>query len=1085
MLPRRSHFEYPYICTNPRCQQVFRSTGHWRIHAKANRFGCSKFNVVLRVHQNLRRDTDATEAAETTTEPEPDYLDAVVDDLDTITDDSYGVLGNSHWESPLQAPNSHPTPPYPSTNSAYNLHPTSDTNFVVSPVDLDFFRMMNPWADNDILATEESGEADQLNFNVTYAQAQETDTPNIQRTNNPVAEADTRSLPYTRILSNGRVIYRHPTAGRTFGKAETPWEAQRRKNQEEHGGNRWGIWRTRDEWESAKWMATTRVSQSSIDKLLKTARYKDVGYGFHTAKTLFKTVEDEMEGFGGPDWHAVDVTLAGTDKSDKATLFYRDIEACVDFLFGRPTFAGKMAFSPERLFDTDDETRLYENPWTAEYWNKRQETLPIGTTLGGLIFASNSTQLSTHSGDVAAHAVYMTLANLDKSTRASTSENGWILVAYIPKDKFHRTITKMEDRPEAVRQRVANMLNRRLFHRSMEIITRPLLCEKPHETVDPEGNIRSVLYQLLGYVADLEEQHLVSCTGAMSCPHCECDGIDIGKAECSPPRTPAEVLEQIKKIKDDYREAYNRPVSLEEFLNLATKEHMNGVDEPFWAYLPNVNIFEALSPDILHGYHKFFFDHIHKWDLTGVGKDEYNARIKSQVHLAHDRAFPNGILHISQMTGIEHRTLARSHLCIVADSPNKITRKSVAATRAAMDVVYLSQLPIHTERSLADYRQAYTDLMEYRWAWVQNGTRKGKKKVINHFHIPKMHVMRHLEDHIRLKGSADNFSTETMEHLHSDVKEAYRASNRREWKQQTVRWLTRREKMRDFEAWMKWCDAERRKNGEIVELEEDDVEDNASESGSESKSESELDVKSESESKIGDLGEADEGEFEFFPGRHEEQVFDEFEDNNWDESEEQEENEYKGQEQEEGDDWWTHDEDSVPSAGMHDYIMNYLQGVTQSQQDVEGQQRGQKRAYASVGGEESGGSIDPRSQPRPRLQGVHFLSELQKVNKHPTLRRKALQDISQIFNLGLPQFLRAVKKNSYLASLPITIDEYIPVNTWDAIRAHLYSHTTNPKAEMQRMRAKPAREHLAAQYDPVWYTTDSGIDPSIVRLQGV
>lgn len=66
-----------------------------------------------------------------------------------------------------------------------------------------------------------------------------------------------------------------------------------------------------------------------------------------------------------------------------------------------------------------------------------------------------------------------------------------------------------------------------------------------------------------------------------------------------------------------------------------------------------------------------------------------------------------------------------------------------------------------------------------------------------------------------LKGAADNYSTETMEYLHVDmVKDAYRASNRKQWKRQTVRWLTRREKIRDFEPWMEWCESVRQKDAE-------------------------------------------------------------------------------------------------------------------------------------------------------------------------------------------------------------------------------------------------------------------------------
>lgn len=77
--------------------------------------------------------------------------------------------------------------------------------------------------------------------------------------------------PYIRVVSKGRIIYRHPTGGQSYGKAKTQWEVERERNQERRGGNRWAMWGTQDEWESVKWMATTKVSQSSLNKLLALA----------------------------------------------------------------------------------------------------------------------------------------------------------------------------------------------------------------------------------------------------------------------------------------------------------------------------------------------------------------------------------------------------------------------------------------------------------------------------------------------------------------------------------------------------------------------------------------------------------------------------------------------------------------------------------------------------------------------------------------------------------------------------------------------------------------------------------------------
>jgi hypothetical protein len=79
-----------------------------------------------------------------------------------------------------------------------------------------------------------------------------------------------------------------------------------------------------------------------------------------------------MGGFGGPEWHAEEVILHGTDNRDRVTLFYRDLQESGDFLFGRPWFAGKMAFAPEIHYNSDESAQLFDNPWTAEGWNEIQ-----------------------------------------------------------------------------------------------------------------------------------------------------------------------------------------------------------------------------------------------------------------------------------------------------------------------------------------------------------------------------------------------------------------------------------------------------------------------------------------------------------------------------------------------------------------------------------------------------------------------------------------------------------------------------------------------------------------------------------------
>ncbi|KAG9079376.1 hypothetical protein FRC06_007766, partial [Ceratobasidium sp. 370] len=237
----------------------------------------------------------------------------------------------------------------------------------------------------------------------------------------------------------------------------------------------------------------------------------------------------------------------------------------------------------------------------------------------------------------------------------------------------------------------------------------------------------------------------------------------------------------------------------------AGKERLGDVEYPFWAGLPFVDICQSLSVDLLHGFHIFFFDHPFQWNVTSLGESEIDARMKAQVPYAGCRVFPKGVTHISQMSGKEHKALEAVHLSIVANSDAKYSCELTHATRALLDYIYYAQLPSHTDRTLEVFEAAYDEFHRCKDIWIKNESRRGKAGVIEHFNIPKLHTAQHMSEQVRLKGSADNFSTETIEHLHIDtIKEAYPATNKKEWEKQTIRWLTRREKLLEFLLFQTW-----------------------------------------------------------------------------------------------------------------------------------------------------------------------------------------------------------------------------------------------------------------------------------------
>ncbi|KAG8735953.1 hypothetical protein FRC10_009957 [Ceratobasidium sp. 414] len=158
------------------------------------------------------------------------------------------------------------------------------------------------------------------------------------------------------------------------------------------------------------------------------------------------------------------------------------------------------------------------------------------------------------------------------------------------------------------------------------------------------------------------------------------------------------------------------------------------------------------------------------------------------------------------MSGKEHRALQTITLGLIANAPGQYNQELIRATRALLDFLFLAQLPSHTDHTLAAFQAAYDDFHQYKSIWIKNGARQGEKgNVIPHFNIPKLHNIGHLVEQVRAKGTADNYSTETIEHLHIDtVKEPYKATNKKDWQKQTVRGLTCREKIIDFGLWLDW-----------------------------------------------------------------------------------------------------------------------------------------------------------------------------------------------------------------------------------------------------------------------------------------
>ncbi|KAM6499250.1 hypothetical protein JOM56_004758 [Amanita muscaria] len=566
--------------------------------------------------------------------------------------------------------------------------------------------------------------------------------------------------------------------------ADTPLQSNfERYRHELKTNNEYAPFTNKLDWEIAKWAKDHGLTATAVNALLRIEGVVEMlGLSYKNAREMNKLIDAQLP--GRPQFQRSDIKVGG----EEMTMYSRDILQCIRALLGDPEFTAQLILRPERHYRRSGERwdRVFHDMHTGNWWWEMQSVLEAhqpGAMLVPVIISSDRTQVTVF-GNKTAYPVYLTIGNLPKDIRRKSSARGQILLAYLPTSKL-RCVTNHASR----RRMISN-----LFHSCLRQLLAPLEGTGVDGLVMVDGNgiSRRVHPVLATYVGDYPEQVLVTCVKTGECPKCEVARSDLGDMHASA---------CLRDIRTAHAALSKVDGSAWDYIKACQDARIKPVFHPFWQGLPYVDIFQAITPDILHQVQQGIFKHLINWLVQAYGASEIDARFQRLIPNHHIHKWSNGITGLSRVTGKEHGLMSRVILGVIGDMslPGGFNAaRLIRAVRSLLDFIFIAQLPIVSISELEFMTRALEAFHDNKAILVDLGIR-------DNFNIPKLHALIHYVTSVQLFGSTDNYNTQHTERLHIDyTKDAYRATNTREEFPQMTKWLERQEKVECHEKYIKW-----------------------------------------------------------------------------------------------------------------------------------------------------------------------------------------------------------------------------------------------------------------------------------------
>ncbi|KAG1878456.1 hypothetical protein C8R48DRAFT_804965 [Suillus tomentosus] len=532
----------------------------------------------------------------------------------------------------------------------------------------------------------------------------------------------------------------------------------------------WTPFRSRAEFETAEFLYTqNQMSAGQINRLLDLwastlAKHNDRP-PFADHHDLYAVIDSSP--FGDVKWQCFTVAYDGERPEnpkpwmdDKYDVWFRDPREVTRNMLANSAYANEFDYRPYQEYSTENDQRQWKDFMSGDWaWDQADEIAKDPNTLGStfvpIILGSDKTTVSVGTGNNEYYPLYASIGNICNNVRQA-HRDGLAIIGFLAMPK---TTKEHADEP------TFRNFRRQLFHSSLSKILSSL---KPGMTTPEvarfgDGHYRRVVYGLGPYIADYEEQVLLTCIVRGRCPKCMAPRANLDQDSLCRCRDYVEALIEEGPLGNLWNEAGIVPELV-----------------PFTNDFPRADIYQMISPDILHQLIKGAFkDHLVEWVekyLRHVHPkrraeqilDDIDRRIAAVAPFSGLRQFPQG-RGFKQWTGDDSKALMKVYLPAIE---GHVPTDTVRAFRALLEFCYLVRRNIITEDVLVEIEDALSRFHHYREIFKTSGT-------IPTFSLPRQHSLKHYIQNIRLFAAPNGLCSSITENKHiKAVKEPWRRSSR-------------------------------------------------------------------------------------------------------------------------------------------------------------------------------------------------------------------------------------------------------------------------------------------------------------------